>query len=340
MPASSSLLTSGLACIAAALASWLAIAALRPWLTRVAGARPDARSSHKTVTPQGAGLGVVASLILVAGTAAVLAGVAEVRLLALPAAIVGLTLLGFIDDVRAIAWAPKLTAQAAAAALAAMSLPAEATLVPPALFWAERAVAVLVLLTLVNIVNFIDGIDEITLAHSAPAFAIICAAALLMPMGGATSVIAAAGLGAVAGFWPWNRHPASIFLGDSGSLPLGLLLGWLALHLALQGQPVAALLVLLYPLVDGGLTLLRRFLAGRRLTEPHRDHAYQRAVDSGLRAPRVAFTVALVSLVCGALALVSLRSDSAGGAAATLAGGMAVVLLPVIAWFRRPRRSP
>lgn len=339
MPASSSLVTAGLACFAAALASWLAIAALRPWLTRVAGARPDARSSHKTVTPQGAGLGVVASLILVAGTAAVLAGVAEFRLLALLAAIAGLTLLGFIDDVRPIAWVPKLVAQAAAAALTALSLPAEATLVPPALFWAERAVAALVLLTVINIVNFIDGIDEITLAHGAPALAMIWAATLLMPLGGATGIIAAAGLGAMAGFWPWNRHPASIFLGDSGSLPLGLLLGWLALHLALQGQPAAALLVLLYPLADGGLTLLRRVLAGRRLTEPHRDHAYQRAVDSGLRAPRVAFTVALVSIVCGALALVSLRSDSAGAAAA-LAGGMAVVLLPVIVWLKRPRRSP
>ncbi|MBY0361011.1 MAG: glycosyl transferase, partial [Phreatobacter sp.] len=101
----------------------------------------------------------------------------------------------------------------------------------------------------------------------------------------------------------------------------------------------AALLVLLYPLVDGGLTLLRRFLAGRRLTEPHRDHAYQRAVDNGLRAPQVAFTVALVSVVCGALALVSVRSESAGVAAA-LANGIVVVLLPVITWLRRPRRSP
>ncbi|WP_296577087.1 glycosyl transferase [Phreatobacter sp.] len=338
MPTSSTLLTTGLACVAAALVSWLVIATLRPWLVRVAGARPDARSSHKTVTPQGAGLGVVASLILVAGTVAVLAGVAEVRLLALLAAIASLTLLGFIDDVRPIAWAPKLAAQAAAAAVTALSLPAEATLVPPALYWAERAVAALVLLTVINIVNFIDGIDEITLAHGAPALAVIWVAALLMPVGGATGVIAAAGLGAMAGFWPWNRHPASIFLGDSGSLPLGLLLGWLALHLALQGQPAAALLVLLYPLADGGQTLLRRVLAGRRLTEPHRDHAYQRAVDSGLRAPRVAFTVALVSIVCGALALVSLRSDIAGGTAAALAGGMAVVLLPIIAWLKRPRR--
>ncbi|MDP2801192.1 MAG: glycosyl transferase [Phreatobacter sp.] len=340
MPASSSLLTAGLACAAASIVSWLAIAALRPWLRRVAGARPDARSSHKDVTPQGAGIGVVASIILVAGMAAILAGAAEVRLLALLAAVAGLTVLGFIDDVRPIAWAPKLAVQAVAAVLATLSLPADATLVPPALFWAERAVAALVLLTTINIVNFIDGIDEITLAHAAPAFAMIWAAALLMPMGGATSVIAAAGLGAMAGFWPWNRHPASIFLGDSGSLPLGLLLGWLALNLALQGQPAAALLVLLYPLVDGGLTLLRRFLAGRRLTEPHRDHAYQRAVDNGLRAPRVALTVALVSILCGGLALVSIRAEGAWAAAAMLTIGTAVVLLPVIAWLQRPRRSP
>jgi UDP-N-acetylmuramyl pentapeptide phosphotransferase/UDP-N-acetylglucosamine-1-phosphate transferase len=205
--------------VAASLLSWLAIAALRPWLGRVAAAKPDARSSHRTITPQGAGIGVVLAILLTGGAATLLAGAGETRLLALLAAVLGLTALGFVDDVRPLAWRPKLAAQALAAVLAVASLPPEASLVPPALFWPERAVAALALVATVNIVNFIDGIDEITLAHSAPAFALAAMAASLVPAGGATGPVAAAGLGAMLGFWPWNRHPASIFLGDSGSLP-------------------------------------------------------------------------------------------------------------------------
>jgi len=331
---------SSLATIVAALAlSWLAIAALRPWLARVAAAKPDARSSHRTPTPQGAGIGVVAGICLVGGAAILFAGAGEVRLLALLAAVLGLAALGFVDDMRPLGWRPKLAVQIVAAVLALASLPPEASLVSPALFWPERAAAALVLVATVNIVNFIDGIDEITLAHSAPAFALAAVAALLTPAGGAGGPLAAAGLGAMLGFWPWNRHPAAIFLGDSGSLPLGLILGWLALNLAVTGQPVAGLLMLLYPLADGGITLIRRFRAGRRLTEPHRDHAYQRAVDGGVRAPRVALTVALVSTASAILAVASILAGNrwiAGGLAAV---AVAATFAPINAWLRRPGRT-
>ncbi|AVO45538.1 glycosyl transferase [Phreatobacter cathodiphilus] len=324
--------------VAAVLLSWLAIAALRPWLARVAAAKPDARSSHRAVTPQGAGLGVVAAIVLAGGTAVLVAGAGEPRLLALLTAMVGLAALGFVDDRRPLPWRPKLAAQALAAALAVAGLPAEASLVPPALFWVERAAAALMLVATVNLVNFVDGIDEITLAHAAPAFALAALVPTLSSAGAASGPLAAAGLGAMLGFWPWNRHPAKIFLGDSGSLPLGLLLGWLALDLALSGSPAAGLLMLLYPLADGGITLLRRFRAGARLTEPHRDHAYQRAVDGGVRAPRVALTVAAVSAAGAALALLSVRAGNPLAAAGLLALGVAVVLIPILSWLRRPGR--
>ncbi|KAF0136811.1 MAG: glycosyl transferase family protein, partial [Xanthobacteraceae bacterium] len=148
-------------------------------------------------------------------------------------------------------------------------------------------------------------------------------------------LIAAAAFGAMIGFWWWNRHPARIFLGDAGSLPVGLLLGWLSLLLAGQGHAAAALLVLAYPLADGGSTLLRRLLAGKRLTEPHRDHAYQAAVDSGLSAPRVSLTVALVSLACAVLAVTSILADHAVVGVGCLAIGLAWVLAPIVGWLRR-----
>lgn len=324
--------------VAAFILSWLAIAALRPWLTRVAAARPNARSSHRTITPQGAGLGVVASLVIVGGGAVLAAGLGEVRLLGLLAAVLGLAALGFVDDMRPLAWRPKLAVHVLAALLAVASLPPEASLLPPALFWAERALAILLIVAAVNIVNFIDGIDEITIAHAAPALALATGAALLLPIAGATGPLAAAGLGAVLGFWSWNRHPAAIFLGDSGSLPLGLILGWLALSLALAGEPVAGLLMLLYPFADGGITLLRRFRAGRRLTEPHRDHAYQRAVDTGLRAPLVALTVALLSITAAGLGIATIVVGRVWSAAGLGAIAVAASLGVIAAWLQRAER--
>lgn len=329
-----SILSSLATAVAAGLLSWTAIAALRPWLARVAAAKPSARSSHRTPTPQGAGLGVVASLVIVGSAATLLAGAGGIRLVALLAAILGLTALGFIDDMRPLAWRPKLLAQVAAAALAVASLPPESTLVPGPLYWLERAGATLALVATVNIVNFIDGIDEITVAHSVPALALAGAGAMLVPQVASVGPAAAAGLGAMLGFWVWNRHPAAIFLGDSGSLPLGLLLGWLALTFAVAGQPAVGLLMLLYPLTDGTLTLVRRSLAGRTLTEPHRDHAYQRAVDSGLSPRRVALTVALSSAACALLALTALVADHALVSAGCLAIGGAWVLSPIIGWLR------
>jgi len=320
---------------AAGLLSAIGIAALMPWLRRRALAIAEARSSHRVPTPQGAGLAVVAAALTT--TAAVMATMAlplsPFFLLALALAMA--SLLGLADDIAPLPWQLKLLGQVLAAGIAVAALPA-ASLVPPALFWLERAAALIALVAIVNVVNFIDGIDEITVAHSVPGLAVATIAALILPLGPMVAPLAAALLGATLGFWPWNRHPARIFLGDAGALPLGLALGWLAVLVALAGHPAAALLMVLYPITDGGLTLVRRWRAGRRLTEPHRDHAYQRAVDTGLSAPRVALTVTLVSLACAVLAVTSILADHVVVSVGCLAIGLAWALAPIAGWLRRP----
>lgn len=320
----------------AAALSWIAIALLLPWLQRVASARPEARSSHRVPTPQGAGLAVAGAVILVWFGALSLSGGFGTRAAMLAAAVAGATFIGFLDDIRPLPWRLKLVAQALCAAAATTALPAGwPGALSTGLPLADGAIATLVLVAVMNIVNFIDGIDGITAAHSVPAFAVMALAALSSVLPATTGLVAAAAFGAMIGFWWWNRHPARIFLGDAGSLPVGLLLGWLSLLLAGRGHAAAALLVLGYPLADGGSTLLRRLLAGKRLTQPHRDHAYQRAVDTGLSAPRVTRTVALVSLACAVLAVTSILADLAVVGFGCLAIGLAWVLAPIVGWLRR-----
>ena len=96
------------------------------------------------------------------------------------------------------------------------------------------------------------------------------------------TVVAIALFGAMIGFAPFNRPVARLFLGDVGSLPIGLILGWLLLLLAAHGHLAAALLLPLYYLADATITLLRRLIKGDLPTQAHRDHFYQRAIDDGI----------------------------------------------------------
>ncbi|MGL4288909.1 MAG: glycosyl transferase [Phreatobacter sp.] len=303
-------------------------------------ARPNARSSHRVPVPQGAGLAMLAAGLVIVLIACGARPDRTVGCLTL--ATLGLAALGFADDVRPLRWRLKLVLQALFSLIAVAGLPASLRLLPiEALFWPERLVMVLALLAMVNVVNFIDGIDEITAAHSAPALAALALAGPLALVGAAVSLPAAVGFGAIAGFWLWNRHPARIFLGDAGSLPLGLLIGWLALRASAEGALVAGLLLVLYPLTDAAVTLARRCQRGASLAEPHRDHAYQHAVDGGVPVRRVAATVALVSSATAILALVSLAMPHPVVQTGCLIVGFCWVLPPIIGWFRRkPAAAP
>ena len=115
----------------------------------------------------------------------------------------------------------------------------------------------------VNLVNFMDGIDWMTAAEVVPIAAALVAIGYL----GALPPEAFRGAGARRrdDWFAWfNRPVARLFLGDVGSLPIGLLLGWLLVLLAGGGNFAAALLLPLYYLADATITLLRRLAGGER----------------------------------------------------------------------------
>src|SRR5260370_4785658 len=123
--------------------------------------------------------------------------------------------------------------------------------------------------------------------------------------------VALALCGALLGFAPFNRPVAKLFLGDVGSLPVGLLLFWLLLQLAGSGHPAAAMLLPLYYVADSSITLLRRLARGERITAAHRTHFYQLAVVRGLSVTTILRSVFPVNLLLGGLATLSLPLSSA-----------------------------
>jgi UDP-N-acetylmuramyl pentapeptide phosphotransferase/UDP-N-acetylglucosamine-1-phosphate transferase len=113
-------------------------------------------------------------------------------------------------------------------------------------------------------------------------------------------------------------------MGDMGSLPIGLLTGWLLL-VAGSGHVAAAVLLPLYFVADTTLTLLRRARAGEKLWEAHRTHFYQRAGDAGLRTMEIVGRIFTVNVGLVALAAVSVVASSAAVDVATVVLGVALV---------------
>jgi len=330
------LLTSLLTMTAAALLSAGIIPAIRPLLQRYALARPNARSSHRIPTPQGAGIAVISATLAVSGTSAVLLN------LSAPVVLFGATifiaLVGMADDIRSIPVLPRLLLQAAAVGAILFIAPADLRIVPPCPLWIERAVLLLAGLWFVNLVNFMDGLDLMTAAEVVP----IAAAIVLLGWSGAypqvPTLVAAALCGAMLGFAPFNRPVAKVFLGDVGSLPIGLLLGWCLLQLAWHQQLTAALLLPLYYLADATITLFRRIARREPFWAAHRSHYYQRATDNGFTVSRVVGEVFVLNLALALLALISTKFNAAGYGLALLGIGAAAVVF-VLYRFSQRRKS-
>ncbi|HYP33103.1 MAG TPA: hypothetical protein VES00_14630 [Burkholderiaceae bacterium] len=297
----------------AGLGSAALIVIMEPLFARYALARPNARSSHKAPTPQGGGVAVVlgAAIALAAvalfdpATRALFTG-----LVPLAAAVVLLMAVGVADDIYALTPLPRLALQAVAVIAVVATLPAELRALPMLPLAVERSAEILAVLWFVNLVNFMDGIDWITVAETLPITAGVFALALLGAVPDTPALIALALFGAVLGFAPFNRPVAKLFLGDGGSLPIGLVLAWLLLQLAGSGHLAAALLLPLYYVADATLTLLRRMARGERITQAHRSHFYQVATTRGYSVMGVVQRVFGVNVVLVWLAVVTVLFDS------------------------------
>jgi UDP-N-acetylmuramyl pentapeptide phosphotransferase/UDP-N-acetylglucosamine-1-phosphate transferase len=319
--------------VSAALLAGLAIAALLPLLRRSQVLdHPNDRSSHVVPTPRGAGLAVVP---LIAGFWIALAigwgDVADGALIWPAIAALFLCVLSWFDDLKGLPPLGRFCAHVVVvAALLYIQSPGVLYLQGLLPIWADRLVAGFIWVWFINLFNFMDGIDGIsgveTLTIGLGVAALATGASLIEPLAIPALVLA----GAALGFLALNWHPAKIFLGDSGSVPLGLLLGWLLLQLAAAGAWAAALILPLYYLADATITIARRMLRGEKIWQAHRQHFYQRAVAGGSSHARVSSMIALVNLGLIALAILSVRYPMV-----SLIGAAVVTALLLIVLHRR-----
>ena len=232
-------------------------------------AEPNERSSHQVAKPTIGGIAIVVPILACLACAA-LQG--EEAALGLMLGGTGLALIGLLDDLLDLNAGIRFFCQILAVAVVVYSLSLDLSLL------VLTAVG-FVLLWQVNLFNFMDGIDGIA-ATQVLIFGIgtqILAGGLLGWTGELEMVL----IGSTLGFLAYNWPPARIFMGDVGSLFLGLLIGVLAIELANSGKvPLVASIVLLTGFwFDATYTLCVRMVTYQKFTQAHRSHLYQRLTD-------------------------------------------------------------
>ncbi len=292
-------------------------------------------STHSKATPLGGGVGiylgflipiVIAQLTAVwaaaqpdvlqwipADVAAHLTGVLtrSGTMWAIIAAGTVLVVMGLIDDAKSLPWWPRLVAQLlVAAALVYCGVRATVFVAQP---WVGALLTVLWIVTLINSLNFLDNMDGLSGGIgliAALLFATVMLSSVSEPrwlVGGALVVLA----GSLAGFLCHNWPPATIFMGDSGSMFIGMMLASLTVlgtfydpKLSSQHVILAPLCILAVPLFDLTTVVLIRLSQGRSPFHPDKNHFSHRLVALGLSRRNAVMTVHLTTLTTGLGALI------------------------------------
>ena len=263
-----------------ALVAALVTNVLVPFVTRIARAiraidQPEERKHHREPVPRLGGVAIAAGLAAAGGGAVLVhwvplsAEISRTSAFAFLLATGMIFLLGVIDDVVGVStWKKFLVQVAAAGLLVEMGWNVEAVTVPGfgslELGLLGPVVAVLWIVGVTNAVNLLDGLDGL----AGGVVAIIASSLLIYAVilgNQGTIFLMAAVVGACLGFLRHNWEPAKIFMGDSGSLTLGFLLGAVSLHSSIKAPAAVAilvpLLVLGLPVIDTLLVMGMRFLA-------------------------------------------------------------------------------
>ncbi|MEO8160387.1 MAG: hypothetical protein ABI588_03130 [Arenimonas sp.] len=257
---------------------------------------PARRRLHASPTPRGGGIAIALSMVAALAWIGTAVTPGEAWPLGLAAGIGAFAAVGLLDDLRPAPALAKLVLQLGAAGVLLATTCGDLPL-----HWLA-GIAVLVGCTyFVNVWNFMDGSNGLV---GIQALLVALALAAWPGQGEGLRLASLALAGACLGFLPFNFPSAKVFLGDVGSHAMGaavfglLWLSWRQGSLDLA----QALLLVVVVLLDTGLTLVRRMLAGRTVWHAHREHLYQYAVRSGNSHARVAIAYGLATCIAIAIA--------------------------------------
>lgn len=280
---------------------------------------PNHRSSHEVPTPRGAGIVIVALILMAFLSACWLYSVEISWSYLIGGALVAA--ISWLDDVRSVSFIYRFLVHSVAAGMVLFELgywnQVDLPLIDSNVYFGVAGIAItfLWIVWVINAYNFMDGIDGIAGIQACAASGgwLLVAIWLTNPL---MALFSAAVFGSSLGFLLHNWHPARVFLGDVGSAFLGFTFAVMPLlmarnqSIAVESLPIFAILFLWPFVFDTALTFARRLLRGDKVWTAHREHLYQRMVRSGHKHNTVSkmYGLAASLIIASILAAVINRS--------------------------------
>lgn len=293
--------------------------AATPWVKRVAykvGAidvPKDNRRMHKTPIPRLGGLSIYLAFLFTV----LIFGNIDRQMQGILLGTVMIVVLGVLDDIMALRALPKFLVQIAAAGVAVYHGCVIQFLSNPNVFsnavpyfdlgWLSIPVTIIWIVAITNAVNFIDGLDGLACGVSAISTASLLVIAVLVQEWGICIILACL-LGACIGFLPYNRNPASIFMGDTGATFLGFILACLSVQGLFKFYAIVSFavpfLVLGIPIFDICFAFLRRIAKGQNPMVADRGHVHHRLIDMGFNQKQAVAICYMLTAILGLAAVV------------------------------------
>lgn len=272
----------------------------------------DNRRMHKKPVPRLGGLaiflGFIVSMLLFVKVDHQLQGIL------LGASII--VVLGVVDDMSPLRAYFKFCVQIFAALVAVFHGVVIQTLSNPNVFaespywdlgWLSIPITVLWIVGITNAVNLIDGLDGLACGVSTISAISMLVIALLVSESDVALVMAAL-VGACLGFMPYNKNPAKMFMGDTGSTFLGYILATISIQGLFKYYAIVSFavpfLILGLPMFDTLFAIIRRLAHGQNPMAPDRGHIHHRLIDMGLNQKQAVATLYVISAILGLSAVV------------------------------------
>ena len=276
--------------------------------------KPDFRKVHKHPIPRMGGLAIYAGFV-----AAVFVSMNfSKEIIGLLIGGTFIVIIGVIDDIYQISAKVKLLGQIVAAAILVLfGIQIEWLTYPGSegYFYMEHLAAPITIMWVVsmtNALNLIDGLDGLAAGVSLIASVTVCLVAIqngFYPV----AILTAALCGSTVAFIKYNFSPASIFMGDAGSMFLGYMLAAISVLGVVKSAAVIALFVptiaLGLPIIDTCFAILRRYSNGKPIFQPDKGHLHHRLLALGLSQKQAVLLMYLISIALSASALIFTGSN-------------------------------
>lgn len=302
--------------------TFLFVALFMPIIKRIAihiGALdiPNQRKVHKVPIPRLGGLGIYAGFLV----GYMLFGVESIQMNAILIGSFITIITGIVDDIKPIPARYKLLGQIAAAAVIPLysgillkDVSAFGLYINFGVF--SPIVTILFIVAIMNCINFIDGLDGLAGGISAIYFLMIGIIAILFHSNGLDVVLTFLMLGATLGFLVHNFHPASIFMGDSGSLFLGYIIAVISL-LGYKNVTFTSLIVpvflLAIPIMDTLFAIIRRLLKHESVAMPDKCHLHHQLLKLNFSIKKSVLIIYLIDILFAIASIIYVIGDFRAG---------------------------